>query len=164
MICIEGKRKKKVITPNDKYLQTERRNGPFKRALKVPCSISSFSVDASYLRHGEDCCEAWRRNADSDHAQGGGAASSCREDLRQTNRSLHTVIILIHFHFFVLSFLVPRTEQPHPSGSDPPLISWPIRAQWSWLGYHWNSEYLPLGPSHLRFKASHSPYLTSGLR
>lgn len=58
MICIEGKRKKKVIGPNDKYLQTERRNGPFKRALKVLCSISSFSVDASYVRYGEDCCEA----------------------------------------------------------------------------------------------------------
>lgn len=49
MICIEGKRKKKVISANDKYLQTERKNGPFKRALKVPCSLVPFPVDASVV-------------------------------------------------------------------------------------------------------------------
>ncbi|CBK21034.2 uncharacterized protein [Blastocystis hominis] len=46
MICIEGKRKKKVIGPNDKYLQTERRNGPFKRALKMPATCDTEKIAA----------------------------------------------------------------------------------------------------------------------
>lgn len=57
MICIDGKRKKKVITDNDTYLMTERKNGPFKRVIKVHFALL-FQIDAKYLRHWENCSEA----------------------------------------------------------------------------------------------------------
>lgn len=41
VIFIEGKRKKKVITPEDSYIICERLNGPFKRMIKVDSELSA---------------------------------------------------------------------------------------------------------------------------
>ena len=35
-VIIEGKRKKKVISDEDTYLVSERRNGEFKKAIHIP--------------------------------------------------------------------------------------------------------------------------------
>ena len=43
-IMIEGKRKKKVITSEDNYLISERRNGIFKKMLQLP-----FDADAAQM-------------------------------------------------------------------------------------------------------------------
>ena len=45
-IMIEGKRKKKVITPEDTYLLQERRNGVFKKMLQLPLDADAPQMSA----------------------------------------------------------------------------------------------------------------------
>ncbi|KAK8815361.1 hypothetical protein WA158_003573 [Blastocystis sp. Blastoise] len=44
-ICIEGKRKRKVVSDNDVYLITERSSGPFRKFIDVP-----FNCDAENMK------------------------------------------------------------------------------------------------------------------
>ena len=45
-LMIEGKRKKKVISTEDHYLITERRNGFFKKMIELPLDADSQQVIA----------------------------------------------------------------------------------------------------------------------